>query len=186
MDLMLNSHDDLTNDIVESGVVTLHDLFRCVRNYRYERIDSDRLTDVWYHRKGTCSSKHAFVKYVAELNDIEIQLTLVLFKMNATNTPKLKSILEENDLEYIPEAHCVLKVNGEYEDLTFNTSTIKNIENDILDKKEVSLGFILNNKTDFHKDYLETFIANNSEFTKKSFDEIWTIREACIQILGEQ
>ena len=56
--------------------------------------------------KGTCSSKHAFLKDFADKNEIEnVKLYIGIFKMNETNTPKLGDLLSNNKSKYIPKAH---------------------------------------------------------------------------------
>lgn len=185
MDFMLNAQDDLTNDIVESGAVTFHDLFRCVKNYKYARINMNSLNDVWYKRQGTCSSKHAFLKHVANLNDLDVKLFVLVFKMNAKNTKSIQSILEENNLKYIPEAHCVLSMENEFLDATSNQSSYDTIIDDILTQREVDIDFIVNGKILYHKDFLKNWIDSNPNYTDKNFEEVWSIREKCIAKLSE-
>ena len=55
--------------------------------------------------KGTCSSKHAYLKDFADKNNIpNVQLFIGIYKMNEQNT-KIGSILSDNFLDFIPEAH---------------------------------------------------------------------------------
>ena len=67
----LKSDDELTTQIIEAGIVTWNDLVRSVQNFHYAR-NANRfdLDLVWHERKGTCSSKHAFLKHISELNKI--------------------------------------------------------------------------------------------------------------------
>lgn len=134
--------------------------------------------------KGTCSSKHAFLKDYADLNQIEnVKLFIGLFKMNEQNTPKIAPLLSNNNLEYIPEAHCYLKINGNVVDVTSETSFYENIKNDILEEIEIEPNQVSEFKINHHKN----FIYNNlTSFNKsKTFNEIWTIREQCIEKLAE-
>src|SRR5690349_8378681 len=56
---------------------------------------------------GTCSTKHALLKQLADENNFTgLKLIVGIFKMNAINTPVIAPLLKQNDLQYIPEAHC--------------------------------------------------------------------------------
>lgn len=59
--------------------------------------------------KGTCSTKHAVLKQVAEENGYtDLYLILGIFKMNGQNTPLVGDTLAQYQLDYIPEAHTYL------------------------------------------------------------------------------
>ena len=45
-----------------------------------------------------------------------------IFKMNEENTSKIFPLLSENQIDYIPEAHCYLKVDGIPIDVTTSES----------------------------------------------------------------
>ena len=91
----LTSSDDLTMSIVESGVVSWQDLIRVVEQFHYGRNQNrEDLELVWKERKGTCSSKHGFLKHVADLNEMaDITLVLCIYKMNALNTLLMKNMM---------------------------------------------------------------------------------------------
>jgi hypothetical protein len=184
MDIQLQSNDPLTIDIVESGVVTWEDLIRCVKNFHYGR-NSNRsdLSLVWYERKGSCSSKHAFLKNIADLNKIpNIELMLCMFKMTAENTPKVGSVLKEYELEYIPEAHCYIRFGSEAIDVTTMTSSFDSIKSDVLEEQIIQPEQVTDYKVDYHKSYMRKWAAENHP--SKSFDELWSIREKCILALS--
>lgn len=181
--MMLNSTDDLTTDLLESGVVTWDDIVRSVQCFHYGR-NSDRndLSLVWYERKGSCSSKHAFLKHVAELNDLpNIKLILAFYKMNNKNTPGIGDVLERNNLSHIPEAHCFLKVNGVELDITTVHSDFNRYKQDIIHTKEIEPNDVIFNKVEWHKVFIEQWrIENHPDL---DFDKVWSIREACINQL---
>lgn len=88
--------------------------------------------------KGTCSSKHAFLKDFSSKNNIpNIKLYIGIFKMNEENTSKIFPLLSENEIDFIPEAHCYLKINGIPLDVTTSESFYNKIENDILEEIEI-------------------------------------------------
>lgn len=134
--------------------------------------------------KGTCSSKHAFLKDFANKNNIpNIKLYIGIFKMNEENTSKIFPLLSENQINYIPEAHCYLKVDGIPLDITTSESFYAKIKNDILEEIEIDPIQVANYKVNYHKDFLKKWIIETNQ--NITFNEIWTIREKCIQKLSE-
>lgn len=184
MDIQLESNDPLTIDIVESGVVSWEDLIRCVNTFHYGRnANRTDLTAVWYERKGTCSSKHAFLKYVADLNAIpNVELVLCLYKMNAENTAKVEPVLVEFNMDYLPEAHCYIRFNDEAIDVTTMTSKFSSIEADVIEEQIIQPEQVVEFKVDYHQSYMKKWGAENHP--SKSFEELWTIREKCILALS--
>ncbi|MFK7786371.1 MAG: hypothetical protein AB8B56_14725 [Crocinitomicaceae bacterium] len=184
MDVLLESNDPLTIDIVESGVVTWEDLVRCVKNFHYGRnANRTDVSLVWYERKGSCSSKHAFLKHVADLNKIKnVELVLCMYRMNAQNTQKIGSVLEEFELDYLPEAHCYIRFESEAIDVTTPSSDFSSIQSDILEEQTILPEQVADFKVAYHKDYMKIWGAEHHP--NKSFDDLWSIRERCITALG--
>ena len=134
--------------------------------------------------KGTCSSKHALLKDFANNNNIpNVKLYIGIFKMNEENTSKIFPLLTENQVNFIPEAHCYLKINEIPLDVTTSESFYNKIQNDILEEIEIEPFQVAEFKLDYHKEFLKKWIIETHQ--TKTFDEIWTIRETCIQKLAE-
>lgn len=169
---------DISLLMQESGIVTFNDACRFVRDIRYERISNSKdISLVFHERKGTCSSKHAFLKTIAEeQGENEVKLFLALFKMNASSHSELKPIFDNTTLTYIPEAHVYLKVGGERLDFTFKQAF--DVSKFLISEEEVNLNFIINEKIKFHKKYIQSW--NDTELKD---DEIWNLREECISLL---
>ena len=161
------------------------ELIEKVKHIPYGR-NSNRydFTLVISENKGTCSSKHAFLKDFANKNNIpNIKLYIGIFKMNEENTSKIFPLLSENQINYIPEAHCYLKVDGIPLDITTSESFYTKIKNDILEEIEIEPIQVANYKVNYHKDFLKKWIIETNQ--NQTFNEIWTIREKCIQKLSE-
>ncbi len=128
--------------------------------------------------KGTCSSKHAYLKDFAIKNDIlNVQLFIGIYKMNEQNT-KIGKILSENNLQFIPEAHCYLKIEGKVVDVTSNEADFDKIKVDLLKEIEIEPFQVADFKIEYHQNFIKNWLfETNSKF---SFDEIWKIREMCI------
>lgn len=134
--------------------------------------------------KGTCSSKHAFLKDFADKNSISnVKLYIGIFKMNEVNTSKIYPLLSENKISFIPEAHCYLKINEIPVDVTTSESFYQKIENDILEEIEIKPYQVSEFKVEYHKDFLKKWIVETKQI--KTFDEIWSLREKCIEKLAE-
>lgn len=144
------------------------------------------LTTVFTDQHGTCSTKHAVLKQLAiENNRNDLQLALGIFKMNGLNTPKIGTTLQQYQLSYLPEAHNYLKFEDRILDYTFpNSSGAANFEQDLLDEIIIEPNQITDFKINVHKSYLQKWLAEN--FIPYNLDEIWTIREQCIQLLSKK
>ena len=130
----------------------------------------------------TCSSKHAFLKKIADCNQIpNIQLILGIYKMTAKNTPGIGTVLLENGLTYIPEAHCYLKIGHHRYDLTTNDSDIRLLEPDILEEQAIEAEQVIDFKVDYHRQFLAKWLAE--EKINLDLDTLWRIREQCIKNL---
>jgi hypothetical protein len=134
--------------------------------------------------KGTCSSKHAFLKDFADKNEIgNVKLYIGIFKMNEVNTPKLGDLLLRNNIEYIPEAHCYLKINQIPVDATTSDSFYDKIKHDIMEEIEIIPNQVSDYKVAYHKAFLKKWITETNQ--NNTFEEIWRIREQCISKLSE-
>ena len=179
----LKSDDPLTNLVKSHSINNWSDLIEYTKNIPYGR-NSNRedFSLVLKEQRGTCSSKHAFLKKIAQLNNVEgVKLILGMYKMNHSNTPKIQTVVAENGLEYIPEAHCYLKLNNKRFDITAGNSNIENWVNDLLEEREIEPEQVSTFKVELHRNYLKNWIVENA--IKLSFDRIWQIRENCIKKL---
>lgn len=183
---VLVSDDPITRLAQSQGVTSWDDLLRHIRHLPYGRTTSrGRWDEVLSEGKGTCSSKHALVKHLADKNGIrEVQLFLGIYKMNEVNTPGIGSHLSENGLDNIPEAHCYIRANGKRIDLTRPASDIRNLREDILLEQSIEPFQVVEDKVQIHKRFIEEWIEQeNISFTS---EQIWVIRELCIQELSNE
>ena len=132
--------------------------------------------------KGTCSSKHAYLKDFADKNAISnVMLIIGIYKMTEQNT-SIGNLLSVNSLTYLPEAHCYLKIDGVVIDATSSNSNFDLIKDEILEEITIEPNQVGTYKIAYHQSFLKKWIVeNNIPFT---IDEIWNIREKCIQLLS--
>ena len=181
----LNAKDPITKLVHQQGIQTWAQLLTHVRSLPYARNKNRTdLSLVLTEHRGTCSSKHALLKQLADLNNIpKVKLILGIYKMTETNTPGIGQHLSANNIEYLPEAHCYLKIEDSRYDLTSLSSDIKRIEKDILEEQEIDPIQVSQYKVNYHRSFMFTW---QKQFqTDKQFDELWTTRERCITELAK-
>ncbi len=159
-------------------------LIEKVKNIPYGRnTNRNDFSLVLSENKGTCSSKHAFLKDFADKNNIEnVKLYIGIFKMNEQNT-KIGTILSSRNIDYIPEAHCYLKINGNPVDVTTTASFYEKIKDEIIEEIQIIPSQVADFKVDYHKNFLKKWIVETKQSI--SFEEIWNLRELCISKLSE-
>jgi hypothetical protein len=132
--------------------------------------------------KGTCSSKHAYLKDFASKNNIpNVQLIIGIYKMNEANT-NIGKILSNNTIDYIPEAHCYLKIDGKTVDVTSKDADFEKIKADLLEEIEIEPYQVADFKVNYHQKFIKNWL--NESNSAISFEKIWEIREKCIQKLS--
>ncbi|MCK8520707.1 hypothetical protein M0D21_03960 [Aquimarina sp. D1M17] len=182
-DYPLKSSDLLTQLIKSKGISNWNTLTNFVRHIPYGR--NTNRTDVSLvitEHKGTCSSKHGLLKTVADLNEIEIDLIMGIYKMNQVNTPKIGQEIARHNLEYIPEAHCYLRHVNSTIDVTSLESNFDRIADTILSETLIAPDQVGDYKVNFHKEYIKNWIVK--ERIHLTFEEVWSIREQCIKNLS--
>lgn len=184
-DFKINPYGKISKEFIARNILRFSDAAKFITHLPYGRnADKNNLTTIFTDGCGTCGTKHALLKALADENNFSgIQLILGVVKMNAKNTPEVGSTLEKNNLDYIPEAHNYLKYNGEILDHTkVNFQSTKDPEN-ILEEIEIQPSQISDFKVKYHKNYLQTWLNKNSHI-KLSLNELWIVREQCIKDLG--
>lgn len=182
----LTSQDILTQSIIKLDIKTWPQLCNHVKDLPYgrnkNRFDFDLVIT---EAKGSCSSKHALLKKVADINKIpNIKLILGIYKMDNINTPNIGFALSENNIDFLPEAHCYLKINNKRIDYTSKESNISLIENNILEEVEITPDQVVDFKVTYHKEYLNNWLKSSS--INFDFNQIWLIREQCIENLTKK
>lgn len=183
--LELNAEQPLGSLLAQIQISTWEAFLVYLKKLPYGRnANREDLSLVITEAKGTCSSKHALAKAVADENALAgVQLVLCLYKMNAQNTPGIGTVLEGTTFSFIPEAHCYLEWNGQALDVTHPTADLANIRADILKKEYISPAQVNRFKVEYHQQYLKDWLANTaSDWT---FDALWKLRERCIQNLSQ-
>ncbi|WP_246615904.1 hypothetical protein [Aquimarina litoralis] len=184
IDFLLTSDDPLSKLLVEKGITSWHTLIDFIKNVPYGR-NANRTDSklVITENRGTCSSKHALLKKIANLHQqTDIELIIGIYKMNATNTPKIGTVLTDHDLTYIPEAHTYLRYHNITIDATSVNSNFDLIKDDLLLEEIIQPDQVGEYKVNYHQNYIKNWII--SEEVDFSFTKIWELREQCIANLS--
>ena len=181
----IKSTGRISKEFVDRNILTFNQATLFVKELAYGRnADNNNLASVFADNCGTCSTKHALIKRLADENNFEtVKLIVGLFRMNKINTPEISATLLQNNLEFIPEAHCYLKIENLILDLTKINSKPTDFLYDLIEEIEISPEQITEYKVNYHKNYLVTWLDNNKQINL-SLNDIWKIREQCIQDLA--
>lgn len=186
LDFEIKSKGQISKEFIDRNILTFNKASIFVRQLAYGRnADKNNLASVFTDNCGTCSTKHALLKKLADENNFKkVKLIVGLFKMNKKNTPEISETLQKNQLEYIPEAHCYLKFEDQIIDLTKINSKPTDFLDDLIEEIEISPEQITDYKVNYHKNYLVTWLDKNEQLDL-SINDIWKIREQCIKDLAD-
>lgn len=183
LDFPIIENKPLSIEVRKQGLTNWKNLVTYIQKLPYGRNKNRKdLFLVLKEKKGSCSSKHAFLKAIADEHEIEsVKLVLAMYRMDATNT-NIGETLKDADVSYIPEAHCYLKIAGERIDVTSTEASFKKIEKALLTEELITPDQVAIFKVNYHQEYLKNWIK--MEQINSSFEEIWELREHCIQYLS--
>jgi hypothetical protein len=180
-DLNLTTNAVLSRAIIERGAMTFADACNYIRALPYKRnTDKDDVLCVLNEGGGTCSTKHALLKRIADENGITVSLVIGIIRMDSSTSPAIAQILKQHTLDFIPEAHCYLKHKGHIVDCTGGSLNPRPV---ILTETQIEPGQISDFKVAYHKAYIENWVSDTN-FTTYTTDELWLIRESCIKALS--
>ena len=181
----LNPSEILSKSCIARGLKTFDAVCNYIKALPYGR-NSERsdFTLVLLENRGTCSTKHAFLKQIAIENNIpDVMLCLGVYKMNEANTQGVGDVLNHYNLDYIPEAHTYLKINNTVIDITRSVTSENTFEDSLLSEEIIMPHQIGDYKVNCHKNYLKHWIKQYN--IPYPFAELWKIREACILALNQ-
>lgn len=177
---------EISNAFLERGITDFSSALIHVQDLPYGR-NTDRANPllVLKEEAGTCSTKHALIKLLADENEKQdIKLVMGIYKMNETNTKKIKPILEKYNLEYIPEAHTYLRIGSKVVDVTKRSFANTLFLHDLMEEEEIIPAQIGSYKIGRHKEFLSQWLDSNKQIPYH-LNELWNIREECIDALSK-
>ncbi|WP_046758036.1 hypothetical protein [Kordia jejudonensis] len=182
--LSLNS--PLSKLLLDKGIVDFKSAIAYVNQLPYGRTsDRSDYRLILPEHKGTCATKHAFLKQLAiENQQNTIKLYIGIYQMNEKNTKGVGNVLKQFQLPYIPEAHTYLKIDGNIVDITRITKNETSFADNLLIEEEILPHQIADYKVTWHQTFLKGWIQ--TEQLPYTFEKIWNIREKCIKALANQ
>lgn len=180
---ILTKHLEIGKMFVERGVQNLDQVIAHIHQLPYGRNSQrDNFRLVLQEQRGTCSTKHALIKSLADELNMEIMLKLGFYIMDANNTPSIEKVLEKHKIVAFPEAHCYLEHQGVKFDITF-PNKISHLEDmKILHEENILPSQIGTYKVKKHKQFIKTWLDTTASAIP--FEDIWFCREECIRALA--
>ncbi|WP_084292219.1 hypothetical protein [Pedobacter nyackensis] len=182
MNFEIKYNGKVSKEFLNLGINDFKSACKFVSRLPYKRNKNKKdILCIFRDRAGTCSTKHSILRKLAlENNQLEVKLILGIFKMDKEYAPKIENTLNENELDYIPEAHNYLRIGNEYLDFTRPNSNYSDFQNKLLEEHEIEFDQINEEKIRIHQTFLKEWIENNLVLDLES---IWKIREKCISDL---
>lgn len=178
----LTTSGHISNYFIGNEITTFYDAIKYVQKLHYGRSKLAYPLNILEDKRGTCSTKHALIKELAQENNIHsIKLHMCIYPMKEKNTTGVGKILDRYKLDYILESHVYLYYDDERYDFTFPEKSDMKWENDILIETEIDVDQITDFKIEYHKNILQDWIKRDG--LKFSLKEMWQIRESCIHAL---
>ena len=184
-DFKITAEGPVSKAFVSAGSSDFQSALLLVKQLPYKRNENKNdLLVVLRDGYGTCSTKHALLKQLAnEQGFVGIELILGVFKMTSANTSSVAKTLEKYDLSYIPEAHNYLKYKDEIIDCTKASWKASDFTSDLMEELTIEPSQITDFKVRYHMLFLEKWLKENKH-VPYNLRELWEIREQCIQDLS--
>lgn len=105
--------------------------------------------------------------------------------MSEKNTPGVGPVLENHNLDAIPEAHSYLLYGDQRYDFTMPDSSSFDPNMEFLLEESIESHRFGAYKVEFHQRYIRDWMQGESPAAKFSFEELLSIREECIAKLSQ-
>ncbi|WP_133128625.1 hypothetical protein [Legionella nagasakiensis] len=174
----------ITQSFLSLGISSFNEAVNYIHSLPYGRNTSRKdYRLVLKEGRGTCSTKHALIKSLADENRVDLDLLAGVFLMTESNAPAISQILKQYNVSAIPEAHCYLRCKGKSFDITFPDKITDPTSLIILEEISISPEQIGEYKINFHQNFIRNWI--NSNDLSISYEDLWSCREKCINALSE-
>ena len=179
----LDGPGPLGREFRDLGCETFRDAARWVQRLPYGRnADRTRPELVLQERQGTCSTKHALLALLAEEQGLDVEMRLVFIRLDRGTSPAVAGVLERHGVDFLPEAHCVLRTAHGTVDLTHPDGSGEPpeiFEEAAIDPEELGEPKVLR-----HRSRLAKLLTDDRELGKRfDLDQLWDVREECIAAL---
>lgn len=184
MNFEITPSGPLTTFVCNAGFYTFMQLANHVQSLRYERIKKPKDPfAILNEQRGTCSTKHQFLAAVAhEAGYRDLRLMIGIYAMSERNTQGVGHVLAQAGLNSIPEAHCYLKLDNQVFDFTgLPPSECSPLES-LICEFHIEPNRLNQDKIPLHQSVISSWAKEQG----LNPDDVWRIREMCIQALQHQ
>jgi hypothetical protein len=182
IDFDIQNCGQISTAVSELGFINFLAFAEYIRSLPYGRTsDTQNVLAVIHEKRGTCSSKHIPLAALAlECGHADIQLMVGIYKMCEDNTPGVGDVLKQAGLGYLPEAHNYLKWKNKRYDFTGLKEGKSSPFDSLYFEQPVNIEELSQTKKILHQAEVSKF----AEQLNLDPQFIWTVREACIQVLS--
>ena len=182
--ICMTNQTDIAHKFIDMGIKQFGEAINYVQKLPYGR--NSHRSDyrlVLQETRGTCSTKHALIKTLADELKIPMTLKLGIFLLDCDYMPTLKPILDASDLQCLPEAHCYLEHNGAHVDITHPEREATNTNLNFLQIHNIEPNQIGSFKQKLHQEFVRSWAKQH--YPAKCFEDVWLCREQCIEKASE-
>jgi hypothetical protein len=186
MDFEITAPGEFSDLYSQAGCGTFTEACRWTAELRYGR-NSDRsdFKLIFSESRGTCSSKHGALAYLAlEQGHPEVEIIAGIFMMSGETHPVLHEFFSGKPYVALPECHCYLRIAGERLDFTSGSGLMQHIAPKIVREQRMDPHQAAEWKEGIHRNFIDGWLRRNPQIGL-SADEIWAHRERCITLLSE-
>lgn len=178
--LSLNRTYSICASFYNLGIESFWEAIEYVHQLPYGRTaDRSNLQQVLTEQKGTCSTKHALLASLAEELNIPLKLNLGCFLFTQETRPSLTPILKKYNINAIIDAHCYLKYENNFLDVTFPDSNLFNSSLKALQEEVINPQQIGKYKIEYHQSFIFDWVKKDIP----TFQKLWKAREEWIASL---
>ncbi len=160
--------------------------FEYVKQLPYGRnVNKSSLLTVLDEGRGTCSTKHSLLKRLCDEQELhDVLLFTRVFEMSGNYHPEVEKVLNQHNLNAIPEAHVFLKISDEIVDCTSSNSAFDAFINSTnLHEQAIEPEQSADYKIELHKKVMSDWLYQHRDTISYSLEDLWNIREQCIHVL---
>lgn len=181
----ITSNKPFSREFVKRDINSFSEAAEYIQQLPFKRNkNKNDLLTVFSDNCGTCGTKHAVLKMLANENGFEdVKLLLGIFEMSASTTPAVAKTLNQYGLDYIPEAHNYLKYKDTIYDYTKPGMKLEDFKDVLMKETELHPEQIADYKVTLHKEFINDWLSQNPHI-RYTPDAIWAIREQCIADLS--
>ena len=177
----LQNRGEISQLFLQKGIDTFQFACRYVKAMPYgSNADSTRSLLLFEEDRGTCSTKHGAIAYLAKEHSLPVYKNLGFYRLNDSIVTGVSDILRPYGLSFIPQIHCFLEFENYRVDLTEGNCNGKNQTIDDYDfVVRVQPDPSYEEKEACYRKLLRRYFEFSPELESVGEDQVLEILEAC-------